>query len=46
MEVEEGEEVEDVAEADGADSAVESRLARKVANFGMAAEGYYTPRRI
>lgn len=40
MEVEEGESVEE------ADSEAESRLARKVANFGMAAGRYYTPRRI
>jgi hypothetical protein len=42
-EVEEGEEVEDV-EDEG--SAAGSRLARKVASFGMRAGRYYTPGRI
>jgi hypothetical protein len=40
MEVEKGEEVED------AEDAAESRLARKVASFGMAADRYYTSGRI
>lgn len=39
-EVKEGEEVEDK------DFAEESRLARKLAIFGMAAGGYYTLRRM
>jgi len=43
MEVEEVKEVEDEVDED---SATESRLARKVASFGMAAGRYYTPRRI
>ena len=43
MEVEEIKEVEDVEDDD---SAAESRLARKVANFGMALGRYYTLRRI
>jgi len=42
MEVEECEVEEVVAE----DAAGESRLARKVASFGMAAGRYYTPRRM
>jgi len=42
MDVEDDKEFEDV---DGADSAAESRLARKVAIFGMAAGRYYTLRR-
>jgi hypothetical protein len=42
-EVEEGEEVEDVEDED---SAAESRLARKVASFGMRAGRYYTLGRI
>jgi hypothetical protein len=41
MEVEEGEEVEDEESA-----AAESRLARNVANFGMALGRYYTPGRM
>jgi dihydroxyacetone kinase len=44
MEVKEGEEVEDVEDEESA--AAESRLARNVANFGMAARRYYTPGRI
>jgi len=43
MEVEEGEEVEDVEDED---SAPKLRLAPKVANFGMAAGRYYTPERM
>jgi len=43
MEVEEDKEVEDVEDAD---SAAESRLARKVASFGMTLGRYYTLRRI
>ena len=43
MEVEEDEEVEDVEDED---SAAESRLARKVASFGMGLGRYYTLRRI
>jgi hypothetical protein len=43
MDVEEDEEAEGV---EVADSVAESRLARKVANFGMAARRYYTLRRI
>jgi hypothetical protein len=43
MEVEEGEEVEDVEDGDSA--AAESRLARYVTNFGIAAGRYYTPGR-
>jgi hypothetical protein len=42
-EVKEGEEVEDLMDED---SAAESRLARKVASFGMAAGRYYTPGRM
>jgi hypothetical protein len=44
MEVEEGEDVEEVEDEDSA--AAESRLARNVANFGMAPGGYYTPGRM
>jgi hypothetical protein len=43
MEVDRGREEEDV---EGADSTAESRLARKVASFGMAAGRYYTPGRM
>jgi phosphohistidine phosphatase SixA len=43
MEVEEHEEVEDAEEED---SSPKLRLARKVANFGMAAGRYYTPGRM
>jgi hypothetical protein len=43
MEVEEGEEGEDVEDEA---SAAESRLARKVASFGMRASRYYTSERI
>jgi hypothetical protein len=43
MEVEEGEEGEDVEDEA---SAAESRLARKVASFGMRASRYYTSGRI
>jgi hypothetical protein len=43
MEGEEGEEKEDVEDED---SAAESRLARKVASFGIAADRNYTPGRI
>jgi hypothetical protein len=43
MEVEEVKEAEDVEDED---SMAESRLARKVASFGMAARRYYTLRRI
>jgi hypothetical protein len=52
MEVEEGKEVEEVEEfkevedEEHADPALESRLARKVTNFGMAVGRNYTPRRI
>jgi hypothetical protein len=41
IEVEEGEEVEEVE--DGDSGAPESRLALKLASFGMAACGHYTP---
>jgi hypothetical protein len=44
--VEEVEEVDDVTELEDSAGVVESRLARKVANFGMAARRHYTPRRI
>jgi hypothetical protein len=44
MEVEDGEEVEDAEDEES--TAAESRFARNVANFGMAARRYYTPRRI
>jgi hypothetical protein len=44
IEVEEMEEVEEVEDEESA--AAESRLARKVANFGMVLGRYYTPRRI
>jgi hypothetical protein len=44
MEVVEGEEVEDVEDEESA--AAESRLARKVASFGMVRGGYYTPGRM
>jgi hypothetical protein len=41
------EEVEEMEEVEGEESAAaESRLARKVANFGMVRGRYYTPRRI
>ena len=43
MEVNEVEEVED---AEDAEDAAESRLARKAANFGIAARRHYTPRRM
>jgi hypothetical protein len=43
MEVGEVKEVEDVEDED---SVAESRLARKVASFGMAVGRYYTLRRI
>ena len=46
MEDEEVEEAEEVEDAEGEVSATESRLARKVANFGMSAGSYYTPGRI
>ena len=51
MEVEEGREDEEVVEFEVDDvedkgSAAESRLARKVANFGMALGPYYTLGRI
>jgi hypothetical protein len=44
IEVEEVEEMEEVEDEESA--AAESRLARKVANFGMVLGRYYTPRRI
>jgi hypothetical protein len=44
MEVEE--EVTEVEVVEHEDSTAESRLARKVAIFGIAAGRYYTPRRI
>jgi len=44
IEVEQVEEVEEIEDEES--SAAESRLARKVANFGMAAGRYYTPGRI
>ena len=44
MEVEEGEDVEDVEDEESA--AAESRLARKVASFGMTRGRYYTPGRM
>jgi hypothetical protein len=44
MEVEEIEEAEEVEDEESATA--ESRLARKVASFGMAASRYYTPGRI
>jgi hypothetical protein len=44
MDVEEVEEAEDAEDEDSASA--ESRLARKVANFGMAAGRYYTPGRM
>jgi hypothetical protein len=43
-EVKEAEEVEEVGDEDSA--AAESRFARKLASFGMVADGYYTPGRI
>jgi hypothetical protein len=42
----EGENVEGVEDVEDEDTAAESRLARKVANFGMAAVRYYTLRRM
>jgi dihydroxyacetone kinase len=44
IEVEDAEEAEEVEDAESA--AAGSRLARNVANFGMAAGRYYTPGRI
>jgi hypothetical protein len=44
MEVDEAEDGEEVEDEESA--AEESRLARKVANFGMVLGRYYTPRRI
>lgn len=44
MEVEGGEEVEDVEDEESA--AAESRLARNVASFGMVRGCYYTPGRM
>ena len=46
MEVEKVKEGEEGEEAEDEDSAEESRLARKLASFDMAAGGYYTLRRI
>ena len=37
--------VEDAEEVEDRDSVAESRLARKVASFGIVAGHYYTPRR-
>ena len=45
-EVEEVEEFKEVEDEAHADPAPESRLARKVTNFGMAAGRNYTPGRI
>jgi hypothetical protein len=45
-EVEEVEEFKEVEDEEHADPAPESRLARKVTNFGMAAGRNYTPGRI
>jgi len=44
--MEDVEEAKEAEEVDDADSTVESRLARKVASFGMVLRGYYTPERI
>jgi hypothetical protein len=44
--MEDVEEAKETEEVDDADSTVESRLARKVASFGMVLRGYYTPERI
>jgi hypothetical protein len=46
MEVEKVEEVEDAEDFEDKDSTAESRFARKVANFGIARRGYYTPGRM
>ena len=46
MEVEEVEEAEDAEDLEDKDSPAESRLARKVTNFGMAAGRNYTPGRM
>jgi hypothetical protein len=45
-EVEEVEEFKEVVDEEHADPALESRLARKVTNFGMAAGRNYAPGRI
>ena len=46
MEVEEVAEVEDAKDLEDKASPAESRFARKVANFGIARRGYYTPGRM
>jgi len=45
MEVEEVAEVENAEDLEDKDFPAESLFARKVANFGIARRGYYTPGR-